>query len=106
MTNSRHRACLAPVVILCLAAAFDVYAAPVERIPSLAKALLLDTLKELVSIESGSGDREGLDKLAALKAPRRQEAGMAAPLPNSAHGDQLICAKPRGTARFLNDLHM
>jgi glutamate carboxypeptidase len=70
MTNSRHRACLAPVVILCLAAAFDVYAAPVEPIPSLAKALLLDTLKELVSIESGSGDREGLDKLAALIAER------------------------------------
>jgi hypothetical protein len=25
---------------------------------------------------------------------------MAPPLPNSAHGDQLISAKPRGTARF------
>ncbi len=24
----------------------------------------------------------------------------------SAHGDQLISAKPRGTARFLSDLHM
>ena len=34
------------------------------------------------------------------KGPRRQEAGMAPPLPNSAHGDQLISAKPRGTARF------
>jgi hypothetical protein len=33
------------------------------------------------------------------KGPRRQEAGMAPPLPNSAHGDQLISAKPRGTAR-------
>ena len=68
MTNSRHRACLAPVVILCLAAAFDVYAAPVEPIPSLAaqeKAPLLDTLKELVSIESGSGDREG-----SISSPR------------------------------------
>jgi hypothetical protein len=29
---------------------------------------------------------------------------MAPPLPNSAHGDQLISAKPRGTARFLSDL--
>ena len=77
MTNSRHRACLAPVVILCLAAAFDVYAAPVEPIPSLAaqeKAPLLDTLKELVSIESGSGDREGLDKIAALIAERLSRA--------------------------------
>ena len=34
------------------------------------------------------------------KGPRRQEVGMAPPLPNSAHGDQLISAKPRGTARF------
>ena len=66
MTNSGHRASLAPVLILCLAGALDVYAAPVEPIPSLAaqeKAPLLDTLKELVSIESGSGDREGLDRL-------------------------------------------
>jgi hypothetical protein len=31
---------------------------------------------------------------------------MAPPLPNSAHGDPLISAKPRGTARFLSDLHM
>ena len=40
------------------------------------------------------------------KGPLRQEARMAPPLPNSAHGDQLISAKPRGTARFLSDLHM
>ena len=78
MINSGHRASLAPVLILCLAAAFDVYAAPVEPIPSLAaqeKAPLLDTLKELVSIESGSGDREGLDKLAALIAERLSGVG-------------------------------
>ncbi len=31
---------------------------------------------------------------------------MAPPLPNSAHGDLVISAKPRGTARFLSDLHM
>jgi hypothetical protein len=29
---------------------------------------------------------------------------MAPPLANSAHRDQLISAKPRGTARFLSDL--
>jgi hypothetical protein len=34
------------------------------------------------------------------KGPRRRQAGMAPPLPNSAHGDQLISAKSRGTARF------
>ena len=41
-------------------------AAPLEPVLSLAakeKAPLLDTLKDLVSIESGSGDREGLDKI-------------------------------------------
>ncbi len=41
--------------------AANVGAAPLEPVMSLAakeKALLLDTLKELVSIESGSGDRE------------------------------------------------
>jgi hypothetical protein len=37
------------------------------------------------------------------KGPLRQEAGMAPPLPNSAHGDQLISAKPRGTVRVLSD---
>jgi glutamate carboxypeptidase len=39
------------------------------------KAPLLDTLKDLVSIESGSGDREGLDKIAALIAGRLQALG-------------------------------
>src|SRR6476660_5482976 len=78
MTNSGHRACLAPVLILYLAGALEIYAEPVEPIPSLAaqeKAPLLDTLKELVSIESGSGDREGLDKLAALIAERLSGVG-------------------------------
>ena len=34
------------------------------------------------------------------KGPRRQEAGVALPLRNFAHRDQLISAKPRGTARL------
>ncbi len=53
-------------------------AAPVEPVMSLAskeKAPLLDTLKDLVSIESGSGDREGLDKIANLIAARLQALG-------------------------------
>ena len=40
------------------------------------------------------------------KKALRQEAGMAPPLPYSAHRDQLISAKPRGTARFFSDHHM
>ena len=53
-------------------------AAPVEPVMSLAskeESPLLDTLKDLVSIESGSGDREGLDKIASLIAARLQALG-------------------------------
>lgn len=45
------------------------YAAADERVQTLArehKEPLLSTLKDLVAIESGSGDREGLDKISAL----------------------------------------
>ncbi len=51
-------------------------AAPLEPVHSLAareKAPLLETLKGLVSIESGSGDREGLDRISG----RDREAGSA-----------------------------
>ena len=44
-------------------------AAPLEPVASLAareKAPFLDTLKELVSIESGSADIEGLNRLSQL----------------------------------------
>ena len=55
-----------------------VFSQPVEEISSLAKKekpLLLETLKELVSIESGSRDSEGLDKLANLIASRLKSLG-------------------------------
>ena len=48
---------------------------PVLALASSEKAPLLDTLKDLVSIESGSGDREGLDKLANLISGRLQALG-------------------------------
>ena len=48
---------------------------PVLAQAALEKAPLLDTLKELVSIESGSGDREGLDRIAALVAARLTALG-------------------------------
>jgi glutamate carboxypeptidase len=53
-------------------------AAPLEQVQSLAareKAPLLDTLKDLVSIESGSQDREGLDRISALIADRLKALG-------------------------------
>ena len=53
-------------------------AAPDDRIAALAakeKPALLDTLKQLVSIESGSRDLEGLDKIANLIADTPQGDG-------------------------------
>jgi len=53
-------------------------AAPDERIAALAakeKPVLLDTLRQLVSIESGSRDLEGLDKIANLIAERLKSMG-------------------------------
>ena len=67
------------VVLLVLAVMpVKVFSQPVEEVSSLAKRekpLLLETLKELVSIESGSRDSEGLDKLANLIASRLKSLG-------------------------------
>jgi glutamate carboxypeptidase len=66
-------------VTLGLAAA-PALAAPVEPVRTLAakeKAPFIDTLKDLVSIESGSGDREGLDRISDLIARRLQALGGA-----------------------------
>ena len=63
---------------LCLASTASAVAAPVEPVRSLAakeKAPLIETLRGLVSIESGSGDREGLDKVADLIAGRLKALG-------------------------------
>src|SRR5499427_6463616 len=65
---------------LCLASTAAAVAAPVEPVRSLAakeKAPLIETLKGLVSIESGSGDREGLDKIADVIARRLKALGGA-----------------------------
>lgn len=53
-------------------------AAPDERLAGLAakeKPALLETLKQLVSVESGSRDTEGLDKIAELIAARFKALG-------------------------------
>jgi glutamate carboxypeptidase len=72
--------CLAPTVVGLSLSLTAAAAAPVEPVQSLAakeKAPLLDTLKDLVSIESGSDDREGLDKIADLIASRLSALGGA-----------------------------
>jgi glutamate carboxypeptidase len=65
-----------PVALLLLAT--GAFAQPVEPVRSLAakeKAGVLETMKDLVSIESGSRDTEGLDKLAELIASRLRDLG-------------------------------
>ncbi len=65
---------------LCLAALAPAAAAPVEAVRALAarhKAPLIDTLRDLVAIESGSGDREGLDRIADVVAARLRALGGA-----------------------------
>jgi glutamate carboxypeptidase len=69
---------LALLIISTFALATSASAAPLEQVQSVAareKAPLLDTLKDLVSIESGSQDREGLDRLSALIADRLKALG-------------------------------
>lgn len=73
-----RRVLAAASLVVFAAFAFAASAAPLEPVKSLAaqeKQPLLDTLKDLVSIESGSGDREGLDRISELIANRLRELG-------------------------------
>src|SRR5437868_657200 len=67
------------MVLLMLAtmttSAFPQAVEPVRSLAAREKPALLDTLKALVSIESGSRDIEGLGKLADLIAARLRELG-------------------------------
>lgn len=68
----------AAAAVLCLATVTAAMAAPDARIAALAAAQkqpLLDSLSQFVGIESGSRDREGLDKLADLIAGKFQALG-------------------------------
>jgi len=67
--------------------ATPVLAQPVEPVRALAakeKAGLLDTMRDLVGIESGSRDSEGLDRLASLIASRLRDLGGQAELVEAA----------------------
>ena len=85
-------------------------AAPLEPVRSLAaaeKAPLIETLKGLVGIESGSGDREGLDRIAEVIAGRLKGLGGAVEMiePESgrylSHGRYAQADRPDGKG----DLH-
>ncbi len=66
----RHAPCFALVTLVAaLGCSLSAWAAPDEAVRAQAqqqKQPLLDTLKDLVAIESGSGDREGLDRISQL----------------------------------------
>jgi len=73
--KTRFGAFLAVLLACCSA---DVYAQPREAVLALAKTeklALLETLKALVSIESGSSDFDGLTKLAAVISERLKALG-------------------------------
>ena len=75
---SRLRSAFVAVSLPILALASSAAAGPNTQITTLAaeqKAPFLDTLKDMVAIESGSGDREGLDKLSDLIAQKLRALG-------------------------------
>ena len=113
----------AAVLLVCAGVAFTARGAPLEPVLAQAakeKGPLLDTLKDLVSIESGSGDREGLDKLADLIAGRLRALGGKVELIESAPADvyrmvdtpekigKMVLARftGTGTKKFLLIAHM
>jgi len=68
----------AVALLMAYAGSSAAVAAPDETVLSLArqqKQPLLDTLKDLVNIESGSGDREGLDRISQLVYDRLKSLG-------------------------------
>ena len=73
-----HRLFAAAALSFIAGSALPAFGAAVEPVFSLAqkeKPAVLETLKELVSIESGSADREGLDRIAAVIADRLKALG-------------------------------
>jgi glutamate carboxypeptidase len=68
----------AAAILACVGWAEQVLGAAVEPVWSLVqkeKPAVLETMKTLVNVESGSADREGLDRIADLIAKRLREAG-------------------------------
>ena len=77
------RAALGALLVCSAAKAFAQPAEPVFSLAKKEKPALLETLKALVSIETGSRDTEGLDRLAGLIAGRFNELGGKAELVES-----------------------
>lgn len=78
MSQSMSRLCRILLVLAGLGMAAMAPAQPMPEVQALVakeKAPMLDTMKALVEIESGSADREGLDRIAALIGQRLQALG-------------------------------
>src|SRR5258708_37787546 len=74
------------------------FAEPLEPVLALAKKekpAMIETMKQLVSIESGSGDREGLDRIASLVAERLKELGGAVELLEAGAGRYRVFDTPQ-----------
>ena len=86
------RLCLVILGVLGPPAVFAQTAEPLLVRVQQERQAYLDTLRELVSIESGSGDIEGLEQIAALIAARLRALG----------GDVDLVAPPADMVRFEN----
>jgi glutamate carboxypeptidase len=86
------RLCLVILGVLGPPAVFAQTAEPLLIRVQQERQAYLDTLRELVSIESGSGDVEGLEQIAALIAARLRALG----------GDVDLVAPPADMVRFEN----
>jgi glutamate carboxypeptidase len=78
MAASKFKLDRLALAVIAIGFACSARAAPVETVRTLAaeeKAPLIETLKGLVSIESGSSDREGLDLIAATIEARLRALG-------------------------------
>ena len=78
--HASRRGAVAAALVAAVVACGSAHAEPVAAVQDLARQQqqpLLDTLRDLVSIESGSKDVEGLEKIAALIAERLRALGGA-----------------------------
>src|SRR2546429_7953854 len=97
------------IVILAAALATAAQAAPQEPVWALAqkeKTAVIETLRELVNIESGSRDKEGLDRLAARLGERLAALGAKGEVYQPSRADTYrLLGQPKdirqgGVARF------
>src|SRR5215467_9276428 len=81
------------------------FAQPVEPVLSAAKKekpAMIETMKALVSIESGSGDREGLDRISTLIADRLKTLGGSVQLVEAGSDSYRMFDTPERIGRMVH----